>query len=90
MEKFNATCKYGFTNKPEDLGKLIGNALSDYRPDTIDQLRAEVSKLQDALAGLLVVLYANGNSRVEARLGLSAEQLNDILPGAGIGEITPA
>jgi len=90
MEKFNVVSKWEWKPKPEDLEGFIAKALCDDRPDTIDQLRAEVSRLQDVIARLLVMLYANGNSPNTFRLGLSAEQLNEVLGNAGIGEITPA
>ncbi len=89
MEKFEVFCKWGFTNKPEDLEKIVVRALCDDRPDTIDQLRAEVSKLQDTLARLLVTLYANANSPSTTYPGLTAAQLDEVLGGAGMGEIKP-
>lgn len=89
MEKFSVTSKWGFSNKPEDLQGFIARELCDDRPDTIDQLRAEVSKLQDTLARLLVTLYANVHSPSTCYPGLTARQLDDVLGGAGIGEIKP-
>lgn len=89
MEKFTAASKYGFSNKPEDLLDLVSEALQAERPDSIDELRAQVSNLQNALARLLVVLYANGNSSQKFRLGLDVDQLNDVLGNAGIREIAP-
>lgn len=89
MEKFEVSCKWGFTNKPQDLEGFIAKALCDERPDTIDQLWAEVSKLQDTLARLLVTLYANANSPSTCYPGLTAVQLDEVLGEAGIGEIQP-
>ncbi len=89
MENFEVFSSYGWQPKPKDLEGFIVEALQDDRLDQIDQLRAEVSKLQGTLARLLVTLYANGNSPIKFRLGLDMGQLDDVLDGAGIKDIRP-